>query len=824
MARLAIWSWAVMSVTFAGVANAQVDDPDSLLWYSNGAGTSFRWSFAEDGRIFVGDDADPDGNGGGIDGGGVDPGGGGNVWPSCGTIVSGSSGAFAYFGYLSVTGERGEGDSICPSTWDIAYGDRGFIMDAVQPWGVEVQGTRQIFVPADADFTRWADRIENISGADQDLTVSYSGSFGWQAQMSIVDSSSGDSEASTADNWVVVDDNDPDGGVPAMAVVWQSEDSETKANSVQIYDWGDFNLSFPVSVLAGGTGTVVLFAVQASTREGAATLAEELSQLGSAGADELDDDMDFLINFVPSAPGSPRVRMNGPHVVTEGGNLVVHATAEDPEQEAMTYAWDLDDDGQYDDLSGTLDAPVSAAAIDGPAGIRIGLRVTDASAHVVERHTTVSVANAPPVVSSEPGTTAHTAEPYEYQIVATDFPGDAILYSVDDGPPGLSVNAAGLVRWTPAADGRGPDVPVVIEIRDDDGGSIEQAWTITLSGAPFVQPGGPYRVDEGGEVRLSPIVSDAEGDTLSFAWDLDSDHQYDDSTEASAVWSAAGIDGPADGFEVGLVVSDGEYDVSFQIPVEVRNVGPRFNSEPPTQAVIDREWVYQPDVTDPGGDAFTVEVDEDEIPAGMVMEAGGTLRWTPTAAHLVQGTFEFQITAQDEDRGRTRQDVVLQVRENAAPPVPNIAYPDGGEPVRTLRPNIILENVDDPDGDPVEYFIEVDRDLCFCSPDKMSSGALAEGDLVTQWQLPRELVLPTDGSEPLFYVRRWASDGLDDSEQVLSLFEVDPNAPQDDDEKVDKAGCACRAAGAPTGADGSALVFVGGIGLALVLGRRRRAR
>jgi MYXO-CTERM domain-containing protein len=207
----------------------------------------------------------------------------------------------------------------------------------------------------------------------------------------------------------------------------------------------------------------------------------------------------------------------------------------------------------------------------------------------------------------------------------------------------------------------------------------------------------------------------------------------------------------------------------------------------------------------------------------MVLDNTGTLRWTPNAGHLVEGTYEFTLTAEDEDNSRTRQEVVITVRENVLPPWPPLAYPTGDEMVRILRPSIILENVDDPDGDALEYFIQVDRDICFCSPDLMESGPLAEGELVTQWQLPTELD-PEAGLTPgLFYVRRWTFDGLDTSEKKDSLFQVDlsaepePEPPNDDSDD----GCGCRVAGAPSTPASSALPLVG-TALFLVVARRRR--
>src|SRR5687768_991228 len=98
--------------------------------------------------------------------------------------------------------------------------------------------------------------------------------------------------------------------------------------------------------------------------------------------------------------------------------------------------------------------------------------------------------------------------------------------------------------------------------------------------------------------------------------------------------------------------------------------------------------------------------------------------------------------------------------QNRPPPVPPLKYPDGTEPVRTRQPTIILDNVDDPDGDEIEYFIEVDSNPCFCSTGVQSSGPLSEGGLVTQWQVPRELAIPEGQTDPescSYFIRRWTS-------------------------------------------------------------------
>jgi MYXO-CTERM domain-containing protein len=71
----------------------------------------------------------------------------------------------------------------------------------------------------------------------------------------------------------------------------------------------------------------------------------------------------------------------------------------------------------------------------------------------------------------------------------------------------------------------------------------------------------------------------------------------------------------------------------------------------------------------------------------------------------------------------------------------------------------------------------------------------------------------------LFYVRRWASDGLDESAREPSLFNYEP-ADEGPATETKKAGCACRTGGSPPSA-GDALVGLVIAGLALPRRRRR---
>lgn len=73
--------------------------------------------------------------------------------------------------------------------------------------------------------------------------------------------------------------------------------------------------------------------------------------------------------------------------------------------------------------------------------------------------------------------------------------------------------------------------------------------------APTVDAGGPYAVAEGESVTLSATGSDADGDPLTYAWDLDGNGTFE--TEGQSVsFSAAGLQAP-DSVTVAVQVSDG---------------------------------------------------------------------------------------------------------------------------------------------------------------------------------------------------------------------------------------------------------------------------
>jgi endonuclease/exonuclease/phosphatase family metal-dependent hydrolase len=88
--------------------------------------------------------------------------------------------------------------------------------------------------------------------------------------------------------------------------------------------------------------------------------------------------------------------------------------------------------------------------------------------------------------------------------------------------------------------------------------------------APTADAGGPYSVAEGGSVVLSASGSDANGDSLTYSWDLDNNGSFE--TAGQTPTYTAG-DGPASP-TVRVQVSDGSATTVDEATVNVSNVAP----------------------------------------------------------------------------------------------------------------------------------------------------------------------------------------------------------------------------------------------------------
>ena len=89
----------------------------------------------------------------------------------------------------------------------------------------------------------------------------------------------------------------------------------------------------------------------------------------------------------------PIADAGGPYEVDEGGSVTLAGSGIDPDGDPLTYEWEFDGDGLFDDAVGAS-ASFSAAGMDGPSSVSIDLRVTDTFGFSSESTATVNILSA----------------------------------------------------------------------------------------------------------------------------------------------------------------------------------------------------------------------------------------------------------------------------------------------------------------------------------------------------------------------------------------------------------------------------------------------
>ena len=105
----------------------------------------------------------------------------------------------------------------------------------------------------------------------------------------------------------------------------------------------------------------------------------------------------FLFS-IGSANSPPVADAGGSYSVDEGGSVTVAATGSDPDDDPITFAWDLDNNGTFETPGQSV--PFSAAGLDGPSTQTIAVQVTDDGGLSATDQATVNVQNVAPTVGA----------------------------------------------------------------------------------------------------------------------------------------------------------------------------------------------------------------------------------------------------------------------------------------------------------------------------------------------------------------------------------------------------------------------------------------
>jgi hypothetical protein len=411
--------------------------------------------------------------------------------------------------------------------------------------------------------------------------------------------------------------------------------------------------------------------------------------------------------MTPLVNTPPIASAGGPYTTPEGTSIgLTAAGSSDPDGDTLTYAWDLDDDGQFDDATGAT--PTFTTVGNGPATHPVAVEVSDGTA-AATASTTVTVTNVAPTIQSI-GVSANSIDEAQSVTVSGTFtdPATGETYTGtatwSDGATS-PVTITGMTFSTtrlfpddhPTSGTASDDFSIAVTITDSDGGASAPAISpsVTVHNvAPSIgsiAPSAPS-IPEGATATISGSFGDpalgaaTETFTASAEW---SDGATTTGTAAGGTYSVGRtfLDDdptgtPSDTYGVTVTVADDDLGThTATSSVVVTNVAPVLASLSLSAATIDENGSVSVtgSLTDAGTlDTHTVSIDwgDGSTPsAATVTQAQGSATFTATHQYLDDdptGTpsdvYVITATATDDDTGSDTGTASIRVN-NVAPVV-----------------------------------------------------------------------------------------------------------------------------------------------------------
>lgn len=369
-------------------------------------------------------------------------------------------------------------------------------------------------------------------------------------------------------------------------------------------------------------------------------------------------------------------------------------------------------------LSYVLDRAPAGMTVDGEGVLRwtptpeqfganpVTVRVEDGRGQADVQDFTVEVAsrdvNLPPRILSTPPPAATLGRPYAYDLAAADPDGDPVLWTLLQGPAGLSLDPLrGTLRWTPSDGQLGPQA-VVVQVQDALLAAATQAFTITVRAEnvpPVITSAPPTTAAVAAIYAYSVQAVSPLGLPLSWSLAAAPAGMSIDPGSGLVTWTpAADQTGPQ---AVTVRAEDGQGGMAAQTyQVEVAAAAPNrppvITSFPVLAASVAGPYRYVVQAADPEDEAVTYSLTEK--PAGMSIDpVRGLAQWTPGAAQA--GVQFVTVAAFDPHGAGAAQRFAVTVQANH-PPAITSSPPDMVTAGRTYHYDV---QAVDPEGDAVRY-------------------------------------------------------------------------------------------------------------------------
>lgn len=296
----------------------------------------------------------------------------------------------------------------------------------------------------------------------------------------------------------------------------------------------------------------------------------------------------------------------------------------------------------------------------------------------------VHCANQGPAITSRPQTEAWRGDPYVYAVRADDPEDDALTFALLAGPTGMTIDSAGVVRWTPGTDQAGRSFMVAIQASDEAGNLAAQSYSVTVAAEarnrPPVFTSRPGAVVVVGEnYAYAAQAFDPDGDPLRFEPGAMFPAGMTINPDTGAVsWSTTAGDLGSHIVTIVAIDSGGaRASQSFLLDVQENRAPELRPAADPGYATAGGGFRYDVRATDPNGDPLTFKLREG--PVGMTVDNNGRLLWT--VPNDAVGSHPVVVVVSDPSGAEVVRSFVLEVRPDVdAPQVVVTATPDAVNP------------------------------------------------------------------------------------------------------------------------------------------------
>ena len=309
-------------------------------------------------------------------------------------------------------------------------------------------------------------------------------------------------------------------------------------------------------------------------------------------------------------------------------------------------------------------------------GYTVTFRVTDTgnlSATLTTRITVRNI-NRPPKFTSTAPTVATENQRYRYPAKATDPDvGDTLTWTLTTGPRGSSVNATGVVTWTPGDKDAEKSFLFVLRVCDRWGACVWERWTVKVKNVndPPKMTGTPsVTATENAMYTFAPGVTDPDpGDSHTWTLEQKPSGATIDKNTGKIAWTPGDADAEKT-FSFKVKVCDKAGACATKIwTVKVKNVNdpPKLTDNPPTVAIEKKVYSYTPTLSDPDpGDTHTWTLEQK--PSGATIDKStGKISWTPGTKDANK-SFTFKVKVCDKAGACATKTWTVKVRNVNDPP------------------------------------------------------------------------------------------------------------------------------------------------------------